>query len=259
MNAPDILYTVDGHVARLYFNRPEKLNAFRMQTLKELTRAMRAANKDPVVGVIILSGTGDKAFSAGGDLAEMYDLDKAGGRLFASVLYKAAEAFLKSSKPIIARIDGFCLGGGHDIQLLCDLSIASERSIFGQAGPKYGLAPVWGGPQILPHLVGFKKAAAITFLGRRYSAREALHLGLINEVVAAEKLDETVDGLAEEILAKSPQALRILRQAFFQDFAERFKKDLAQFAKLFGTPELKAGIGAFLERRAPLWNQFRKK
>jgi 1,4-dihydroxy-2-naphthoyl-CoA synthase len=253
----DIIYSSSDHIATIAFNRPKKRNAFRMQTLNELADAMDKASADPSIGVIILAAEGEKAFSAGGDLAEMHTLDAEGGRKFAEVLLKAAGSFLNSPKPVIAKVDGICLGGGHDIQLLCDFTIATERSSFGQTGPKYGLAPVWGGPQILPHLIGFKKAAEVTFLCKLYSAQEALDLGLISKVVPEKSLDKEIEAICNTLLERSPQATKILRGAFFKDIYSRLKRDLDEFAKLFGTAELCEGTTAFMEKRKPDWNQFR--
>ncbi|MBI2082592.1 MAG: enoyl-CoA hydratase/isomerase family protein [Deltaproteobacteria bacterium] len=253
----DILYKSGSGIATITLNRPEKLNAFRSQTIVELTTALARAIKDRAVGVIVITSAGGKAFCVGGDISEMKDLNRKKGRIFVQKLLRLSKIFLTSPKPIIAKVNGYCLGGGNEIQLFCDLTIASEKSIFGQTGPKVGSAPLWGGTQILPFLVGLKKAHEIIYLCRQYAAREAMEIGLINQVVPEISLDAIVERTCQEILEKGPQSLALARQALHEGLWPRLAKDLKKLGKIYGTPEVKEGMNAFLEKRPPNFSKFR--
>jgi dihydroxynaphthoic acid synthetase len=257
MDYQDLLYEIHDGAATITLNRPEKLNAFRNQTLIELTKALAAAIKDRSVGVIVIAGAGGKAFSVGGDISEMNGLNRKSGRIFVQNLLKLGKIFLTCPKPIVAKVNGYCIGGGNEIQLFCDLTIASDRSVFGQTGPKVGSAPLWGGTQILPLLVGLKKAKGIIFLCKQYSAAEAFQMGLINQVVPESELDQTVETICKEILAKSPQSLRLVKRALHRNLFTTLQKDLADLAKIYGTAELAEGMNAFLEKRRPDFSRFR--
>ncbi|MBI2982195.1 MAG: enoyl-CoA hydratase/isomerase family protein [Deltaproteobacteria bacterium] len=251
MSFKDILYKTESGIATITLNRPEKLNAFRSQTIVELSAVLSRAIKDHKIGVIIISGGGGKAFCVGGDIQEMKDLDLRTGKAFARKLLHLGKIFLTSPKPIIAKVNGYCLGGGNEIQLFCDLTIASEKSIFGQTGPKVGSAPLWGGTQILPFLVGLKKAHEIIYLCRQYAAREAKEIGLINQVVPEISLDAVVERCCREILEKGPRSLTLARQALHEGLLPRLVKDLKKLEKIYGTPEVMEGMNAFLEKRHP--------
>lgn len=251
MTFHDILYESKSGIATLTLNRPEKLNCFRGQTLVEMAQALNRAERDPSIGVIVITGAGGKAFSVGGDIDEMRRLDKKSGRAFVQKLSHLAKLFLTGLKPIIAKVNGYCLGGGNEIQLFCDLTIASEKSIFGQTGPKVGSAPLWGGTQILPLLVGLKRAHEITFLCHQYPAREAKEIGLINQVVPEVGLDSAVERVCQEILEKSPQALALARRSFHQGLLPKIKQDLKKLARIYGSAELQEGMSAFLNKKKP--------
>ncbi|MDO8461395.1 MAG: enoyl-CoA hydratase-related protein [Deltaproteobacteria bacterium] len=253
----DILYHQRDGVATITLNRPEKMNAFRGQTIVDLTAALTRASKERSVGVIVITGSGQKAFSVGGDIDEMKKLDRKSGKVFCAKLAKLTKSFLSCPKPIIAKVNGYCLGGGNEIQIFCDLTIASDRSRIGQVGPKIGAAPLWGGTQILPLLVGLKKACEITFVNKQYTAQEAAEIGLINQSVPEAELDQTVENLCRELLHRSPQALHLARKALYEGLMPRIQKGLKDLEKIYGSAEALEGMNAFLEKRPPDWKKFR--
>ena len=253
----DLIFTVREGVATMTLNRPEKLNAFRNQTLAELNKGLTQAIRDRSVGVIVLAGAGGKAFSVGGDISEMKSLNRKTGRIFVQNLLRLGKTFLTCPKPIVAKVNGYCIGGGNEIQLFCDLTIASDKSVFGQVGPKVGSAPLWGGTQILPLLVGLKKAKEIVFLCKQYTAAEAVQMGLINQVVPESDLERTVETICKEILAKSPQSIRLVKKALHRNLIAALQKDLKDLEKIYGTTELAEGMNAFLEKRAADFSRFR--
>ena len=256
MNFQDILFQTFAGVATVTLNRPERLNAFRSRTLIELTQALEEAGRDKTVGVVILTGAGNKAFSVGGDIHEMKKFDRRSGGLFAKKLVRLAKTLLIHPKPIIAKVNGYCLGGGNELQLFCDLTVASDRSSFGQTGPKVGSVPLWGGTQLLPLVVGMKRAHEIIFLCHQYPAREAKEMGLINRVVPEIGLDAAVAQLAQEILGKSPQSIALSRQALHEGILPRIERDLKKLTKIYGSAELKEGMKSFLEKRNPNFPRF---
>lgn len=253
----DILYEVRDGIATLTLNRPDKLNAFRGQTILELINAMIAAIKDRSVGVIVITGAGGKAFCVGGDISEMKNFNRKTGQDFVQKLLKLGRLFFDCPKPVIAKVNGYCIGGGNEIQLFCDLTVASDRSVFAQTGPKVGSAPLWGGSQILPGLVGLKKAKEISFICKQYTAPEAQEMGIINQVVPEADLDRTVNDLCRELLERSPQAIRLLKKSLHSDLFHQLQKDLLYLGKIYGTEELQEGMNAFLEKRPPDFSRFR--
>lgn len=251
MTFQDILYQASDGIVTLTLNRPKKLNAFRSRTITELSQALVTAIQDRSVGVIVVTGSGGKAFSVGGDIGEMKNFDKKSGRVFVQNLLRLGRVFLTCPKPIVAKVNGYCIGGGNEIQLFCDLTIASDKSVFGQTGPKVGSAPLWGGSQILPLLVGLKKTKEVAFLCKQYSAAEAEEMGMINRVVPEAELDQAVDEIAHELLKRSPQSLRLLKKSLHRDLFPKLVRDLKDLGGIYGSAELKEGMGAFLEKREP--------
>ncbi len=254
----NILYEKKKRIARVTINRAEVRNALNSATREELAIAIEDAWVDDNIGVIVLTGAGDKAFSAGGDLSWIVDPKKKVDAKFMLVHYRLANAMRNCGKPIIARVNGYCVGGGNELNMLCDLTIASEDSIFAQAGPLVGSAPIWYGLQQLQHSVGDKKAREVVYLCNRYSAKEAMEMGWVNTVVPKEKLDEEVDAWCERLLQMSRQSLRIAK------FQINFASDMAhpqithglELARFFmKAPEMVEGAKAFLEKRKPdFWN-----
>jgi naphthoate synthase len=263
MEFEDIIYSVDQGVATITINRPDRLNAFRVQTVDELIAAFRKAELDRRVSAIILTGAGDRAFSAGGDQKERkqtgggHERDETGKEMRSLDLYTAMRDV---PKPIIAAVNGYAIGGGHVLHVLCDLSIASETAIFGQVGPRVGSFDAGFGTVYLARVVGEKRAREIWYLCRRYTAHEALQMGLVNAVVSPERLMDEAREWAREIVEKSPTAIRFLKQSFNADTAAVAGVSALAFTALElyqDTPEAHEGMNAFQEKRAVNFAQFR--
>jgi len=215
MNFEDILYSKTDGVARITINRPETYNAFRTHTLKEMARALEDCELDKTVRVVVLRGAGDKAFCSGGDMQESkkggYDNEMDHWHTQVHLLLRTI------GKPVIAAVNGVAVGGGHILHVICDLSIAADSARFGQAGPRVGSFDAGFGASYLARLVGEKKAREIWFLCRKYSAAEALQMGLVNKVVPLAELDAEVDRWCEEIKALGPYSLKFLKHSFNAD------------------------------------------
>lgn len=256
----DIIVETGGGRMTITMNRPERLNAFRGRTMLELTDAFERAADDETVGVIVLTGAGDRAFCVGGDVQDPSSgmTEKRRGHRIAERL---GNAMRNNGKPIIARVKGYCIGGGNELNMVCDLTIAGESARFGQAGPKIGTAPLWWGCQYMPMVVGEKKAREILFLVRHYDAHEAVRMGLANTVVPDDELDAEVDRWCDEILAKSPQGLRLAKIALNAASDSLYPSmqhgyELMALNHVYG-PEPRTGIGAFQAKETPDWRPFR--
>lgn len=258
----DVLYEAQGGIARITINRAEVRNAVRPRTYEELTDAMARAADDPEIGVVVLSGAGDKAFCSGGDIRDQSKRVPAVGRKHMRRLFNLSTVMRMMDKPVIAKVRGFCVGGGNEINLFCDMTVASEDAKFGQTGPRVGSIPIWGACQLLARYVGERKAREMVFTCRLYSAQEALAMGLINQVVSAEDLDATVDQLCSDILDKSPQSIRIaklsLNAGSDQEFYSAFFPNAELLASIYGNEENMEGINAFIEKRKPDFRRFRR-
>jgi dihydroxynaphthoic acid synthetase len=261
MDFTDVIYSAEDGIAKITINRPKRHNAFRSQTLDELTAAFEMAEEDTTIGVVILTGAGDRAFCAGGDISEMGELDPTIGRKFLGKCLRLSSAIRSLSKPVIAAVNGYCLGGGHEINAMCDLTIASDNAVFGQTGPSVGSAPIWGGTQMLPRIVGEKKARELAFLCYRYPAEEAEKMGLANKVVPQEELMDAVMEWANRILDMSPQSIKLTRTSmnFESDLLYgSFSHGREMLALVYGSEELTEGMKSFEEKRDPDFRQFRK-
>jgi len=255
----DILYDKRDGVATITINRPKVLNAFRAETVEEMLEAMRDAEDDGDIGVIVLAGAGDRAFCSGGDnSARASSQGKEGGYggrgLAGLPIEEFHSAIRDSRKPVIAKVQGYAIGGGNVLATVCDLTIASEKAVFGQVGPRVGsVDPGWG-TAYLSRLVGEKRAREIWFLCRRYTAAEAFQMGLVNKVVPADQLDAEVEAWCQEILALSPTAIAIAKRSFNAD-SENIRGigalGLEALALYYDTDEAKEGTTAFLEKRPP--------
>jgi dihydroxynaphthoic acid synthetase len=256
----DILFAKTEGVARITINRPKTHNAFRTHTLEELVDAFQNAGNDPGIGVIVLSGAGGRAFSTGGDVKWERDLSVEHGKYVHDVSMRLSHAMRDNGKPVIAAVNGYCIGGGNELNLLCDLTIATEKSIFGQAGPRIGSVPIWFGTQLLTLNLGEKRAREIVYLCRQYTARQALEMGWINAVVPEPEFDATVNQWCQEILEKSPQALRLAKFSINCE-ADRLISSVNQgfhaLTLFYGTEEFREGCSAFVEKRKPDFRRFR--
>jgi 2-ketocyclohexanecarboxyl-CoA hydrolase len=253
MDYEDILYESRDSTARITINRPDRMNAFRGRTCEELIHALHRAGSDADVGVIVLAGAGEKAFCTGGDQsahAGQYD-----GRGTIGLPVEELHAAIRDvPKPVIARVQGYAIGGGNVLCTLCDLTIASDRAVFGQVGPRVGSVDPGYGTALLARVVGEKKAREMWYLCRRYSAAEALAMGLVNTVVAPEQLDAEVQKWCDEILEKSPTAIAIAKRSFNMDTAHIAGiSGMGMYAlKLYyDTEESREGVRAFQEKRKP--------
>jgi len=245
-----------GPVAIVTLNRPEKHNAMSLEMKTEAIRVLRELDADPTVRVVVLTGAGDRAFIAGADigefqgrgLAEQLQLEQRGS------LYEALD---RMAKPVLARIDGYCFGGGLEVALACDVRISSERSTFSQAEVNIGIIPGGGGSQRLPRLVGLGTALKLTLSGERIDAKEALRIGLVDEVVAPPLLDPRVEEIADRIASKSQVAVCLAKAAVKAsarlplDQGLRYERTL--FALAFTSKDKEEGVRAFLEKRDPVW------
>lgn len=261
MSYEDIIYEKNDNVARVTLNRPHVMNSFRSKTLEEMHEALEDASRDNEMGVIVLTAAGGKAFCSGGDIDEMSKLTPESGRVFVTKLWDIFKAIRWAPKPVIAAVDGYCLGGGNELNMACDLTMATEKSKFGQVGPSVGSVPVLGGTQYLPRCVGDKRAKEIIFLCRRYSAEEARGMGWVNKVVPDGKLEENLREWTDRILRMSPQSLRISKIAlnFGSDLLlPAFTHGIEMLCATYGSDEMREGMNAFLEKRKPDFNKFRK-
>ncbi len=262
----DILYQKSNGVAWITINRPEVRNAFRTTTVAELTDAFLDARWDPAIGVVVLTGAGDKAFCSGGDQKERgqggYAPGAAGAASQRPMDVEALHNAIRHiPKPVIAMVNGFAVGGGHVLHVLCDLSIASENAIFGQTGPRVGSVDAGHGTGFLARVVGEKKAREIWYLCRQYSAADALAMGLVNKVVPLKDLRAEVERWCAELLDKSPTALALAKQSFNIDSEPR--AGVAQFAhtalgRYYQTDEAMEGRNAFVEKRPVDFKKFRQ-
>lgn len=253
MTFTDIRYEKKDGVARITIDRPQVMNAFRGQTVEEMIAALRDADADESIGVAVLAGAGDRAFCTGGDQST-HSGTYAGRGVIGIPIEELHTAIREIRIPVIARVQGYAIGGGNVVATLCDLTIASEKAVFGQVGPKVGsVDPGWG-TAYLARLVGEKKAREIWYLCRRYSAAEALTMGLVNKVVPHEQLDHEVDAWCQEILERSPTAIAIAKRSFNADtnhIGGIGNLGLEALALYYISEESQEGVKAFLEKRKP--------
>jgi naphthoate synthase len=262
----DIRYELSGDgIAKITIDRPEVRNAFRPQTVVELSDAFTRAREDVDVGVIVLTGEGPEAFCSGGDQRVRGDAGYVGddaaaqrgvGRFHVTDLHVQIR---RTPKPVVAMVAGYAIGGGHVLHVVCDLTIAADNARFGQTGPKVGSFDGGFGATVLSRLVGPKKAKEIWFLCRQYDAQEALEMGLVNTVVPLERLEDETVAWCREMLELSPFALRLLKASFNAD--EDGLAGLQQLAHdanllFYMSPEAQEGRDAYVEKRKPDFTKF---
>lgn len=256
----DIRYEKWEGIAKLTINRPEVRNAFRPQTLFELSQAFEDVREDPEIGVAILTGEGDQAFCSGGDQRVRGNAGYVGAdgvpRLNVLDLQKQIRSL---PKPVIAMVAGYAIGGGHVLHVVCDLTLAADNARFGQTGPKVGSFDGGFGSSYLASIVGQKKAREIWYLCRQYDAQQALQMGLVNAVVPLADLETETVQWCREILEKSPLALRLLKSSFNAALdGQAGVQELAGNATLlyYMSEEAQEGRNAFIERRKPNFKKF---
>lgn len=259
-NYTDILYSVEDTTAIITINRPERYNAFRGRTVDELIDAFRSAWTHKAVRCIILTGSGDKAFCSGGDVKQRAETGDYGptksGMLEMDLLHRLIRDV---PKPVIAAVNGVAIGGGHVLHVICDISIASDTALFGQAGPRVGSFDAGFGTAFLARVVGEKRAREIWYFCRKYSAQEAERWGLVNKVVPASQLMAEARAWAKEVAEMSPTAIKFLKLSFNTDTEHQ-----AGVANMAGagfdlyakTPEAREGAIAFAEKRRPNFGKY---
>ena len=248
-------------IAKITINRPEVRNAFRPLTVREMQQALEDAREDSGIGVIILTGAGEKAFCSGGDQRIRGDAgyqDSGTGHLRLNVL-DFQRQIRSCPKPVVAMVAGYAIGGGHVLHVMCDLSIAADNAVFGQTGPKVGSFDGGYGSSYLARIVGQKKAREIWFLCRQYDSRQALEMGLVNTVVPLAQLEEETIQWCREMLRMSPIALRCLKAAMNADCdGQAGLQELAGNATMlfYMSEEGQEGRNAYLEKRPPDFSRF---
>lgn len=258
----DILFDFYKGIAKITINRPRYRNAFTPTTVAEISNALSICRENPDIRVVVLTGAGDKAFCSGGDM----HVKGRGGyvgtdgvpRLNVLDVQKQIRSL---PKPVIAMVNGYAIGGGHVLHVVCDLTIASENAIFGQTGPKVGSFDAGFGSSYLARIVGQKKAREIWFLCRQYSAQEALEMGMVNKVVPFDKLEDEVVEWAETMMERSPLAIRMIKAGLNAELdGQAGIQELAGDATMlyYMTDEAQEGGKAFLEKRKPNFDKYPK-
>ena len=257
----DILFEVADDVAWITINRPEVRNAFREQTLDEIIDALNFTKADPTIVAVVVTGAGDKAFSAGGDFHAMLRLNKANSAHWNDRMLGVAMTMRGLPIPVIAMVNGWCMGGGHELALWCDLVIASDRAQFGQTGAKVGACPTVGATQYIPRLIGERLAREMIFLARTFTAEEAVQVGLINRVVPHDQLLEVTKAWCERIRSHSGQTIRATKTSlnFESDLLyASWQHGMELLGNIWGSEEAREGMTAFMERRPANFHQFRE-
>jgi len=260
----DLLYDKDDGVAVITLNRPDKMNAFRARTCDELVAAFKDAWADRSIGAVILTGAGERAFCTGGDLSTR---DEAGYRGQATrhdvgLDIEDVHSIIRDiPKPVIAAVNGYAIGGGHVLHVICDLTIAADTARFGQVGPKVGSVDPGFGTAYLARIVGEKKAREIWYLCEQYSAEECQQMGLVNKVVPAAELMDAARAWAQRIVTMSPTAIKLAKQSFNTD-TEAIRGvsalGISAVTLYYASEEALEGKAAFMENRKPDFRQFRR-
>lgn len=254
----EIIYKKEDAISWITINREDKMNSFTSRTIKEMTEALRGAERDPEIRVVVITGAGNRAFCSGGDVDEFQSLFENPGkaRLYLRKMTELQRQIKRIGKPVIAAVNGICVGGGHEIHLWCDITIASENAKFGQVGPRVGSVPMFGGTQWLHRNVGEKRARYQIFTTDLWTAKEAEEIGLVNKVVPAGNLKEAVIKVARKIMEQSPQCIRAAKawlniESDMFEFSYNLAEEMLPY--IWNTAESKEGAKAFLEKRKPDW------
>jgi len=255
MESKYILYEKNEGIATITLNRPEALNAFSKEVIDEVLQALQDVTSDENMHVVILTGAGEKAFSAGADIKTMKGMNALKARELSLMGEKLCYALENLEKPVIAAINGYALGGGLEVAMACDIRIASENARMGQTEINIGLIPGWGGTQRLTRLVGRTKAKELVLTGKMIDAKTAEQLGLLNMVVPADKFQETVRQFAAELASKAPVALKVAKALINKGADASLDAALALEREGIGvvgsTEDLQEGVSAFMEKRKP--------
>lgn len=253
MNYENIVIQIENNSATVTINRPSKLNALNVATISELHKAFKTLNKNKEVQVIILTGSGEKAFVAGADISEFahFSVDE-GTKLAAEGQEKLFDFIENLNKPVIAAINGFALGGGLELAMACHIRVASDNAKMGLPEASLGVIPGYGGTQRLPQLIGKGRAMEMIMTAGMITADEAYRTGLVNHVIPQTELLEFCNGIAQKIVKNSPNAISKAIKSINANFKEGkngYKTEIKSFGKCFGTEDFKEGTTAFLEKR----------
>jgi enoyl-CoA hydratase len=253
MQFENLLVDLTAPVATITVNRPRAMNSLSFDTLREMEEAFTSLEKNAEIKVIILTGAGQKAFVAGGDISAMENMSPMEGRAFALLAQDLLNRIERLRKPVIAAINGYALGGGCELSMSCDLRIAADTARFGQPEVNLGIIPGWAGTQRLPRLVGKGRALELLFTGDMIDAAEAHRIGLVNRVVPADQLLEEARKLAEKIASKGQVAIGLIKDAvnngLEMDSARAIGYEAELFGLCFSTEDQKEGMNAFLNKR----------
>jgi enoyl-CoA hydratase/carnithine racemase len=256
-----ILVEKKDNVAWLTFNREDRFNAFDYETFGALRDAVEEIGYDPTIGVIVLTGAGDKSFCAGGYLADLQNFDITTARKLYNISQELFQMMRKVPQPIIAAVNGYAIGGGNEIVVCSDLAIASEHAMFGQSGPKIGSSPIFGGNNLLAMSIGEKRAREVCMLCRQYTAEQAYEMGWINKVVPHSELKDEVNRWAQEIIDKLPSYIemtKICSNVWWDTLTPTMEHAKQGMLRLAGGPEMTEGATAFMQKRKADTRQFRR-
>ena len=257
MELKNVIYEKNEGIAIITLNRPEAMNAFSIELINEVINCLGDAGKDENIRVVILTGAGEKAFSAGADIKAMIGMNALKARELSMNGYRVCKALEKLEKPVIAAINGFALGGGLETAMACDFRIASDKARMGQTEINIGLIPGWGGTQRLTRLVGKTKAKELVYTGKIIDAKTAEQIGLVNMVVPTDQFMATVRQFALELASKAPVALKVAKTLIDNGLETDLESALALeregFDTVASTEDLQEGVKAFTEKRKPVW------
>lgn len=252
-----VLYTKDNGIATITLNRPEALNAWSKELAEEFLVAIEDARKDSKVKAVVLTGAGEKAFSAGADIKAMQGMNAIKARNLSKMGYEICSAIENTEKPVIASINGYALGGGMEVTMACDFRIASENAKMGQTEINIGLIPGWGGTQRLARIVGKARAKELVYTGRIIDAKTAFDWGLVTKVVAKEELEKAVKEFANQLASKAPVALAVakalIEKGMETDLDTALELEREGFGVVGSTEDLREGVSAFIDKRKPTW------
>lgn len=253
MSFTTLLYNVENGIATITINRPDKMNALNKDVMQDLSAAMDMVAADSAVRSVIITGAGEKAFVAGADISEFLSLDENGGRLLAQEgQHHVFNKIENSTKPVVAAVNGFALGGGCELAMSCHFRLASDNAKFGQPEVNLGLIPGYGGTQRLTQLIGKGKSMEWCMSGYLADANEALTLGLVNHVTTKETLLERTKEILMVINSKSPMAVgKVIKAINKAGTDEGFDTEIQEFGACFGQAEMIEGVSAFMEKRKP--------
>lgn len=255
MSYQSILAEIRDRVGIITINRPKALNSLNVETVNELKQAVKYFDGDKTIRVMVITGAGEKAFVAGADISSFPKMSKSEAGAFASNGLELMRSIEAASKPVIAAVNGYALGGGTELALACDFIYASETAVFGLPEVSLGIFPGFGGTQRLNKVVGMNWARELIYTGRKIKADEARCIGLVNKVVPAAELMNEVTKTAQEIIANSPMAIAavkgVINRGATLPLEEGLAIEKAEFARCFETADMKEGVAAFLEKRKP--------